>query len=32
VELLLCDIDPEHARRLRETKPYTGLRKTEFYL
>ena len=31
-ELLLCDIDPEHARRLRETKPYTGLRKTEFYL
>ena len=31
-ELLLCEVEPEQARRLRETKPYTALRKTEFYL
>ena len=31
-ELLLCEIDPEHARHLRQTKPYTGLRRTKLYL
>ncbi len=31
VELLLCEIDPAQARSLRESKPYTQLRKPEFY-
>ena len=30
-ELLLCEIEPEQARLLREKKPYTGLRRPEFY-
>ena len=30
-ELLLCEIDPEQARILREKKPYTGLRRTSLY-
>ena len=31
-ELLLCEVEPEQARLLREKKPYTQLRRTELYL
>ena len=31
-ELLLCEVEPEQARLLREKKPYTSLRRPELYL
>lgn len=30
-ELLLCEVEPEQARALRERKPYTQLRRTKLY-
>ena len=31
-ELLYADVDMAASRRIRESRPYTGLRRTEFYI